>query len=281
MKVNNRTEAAHSFTSTRISWVKKIKVPDKLTQNDEYKEIFYCNYTNLNRKDYNWEKLPKLLQERFEKRDKIKVNIFGCSDGSDSYTFIINMINMLGEKAKKFFPVLSSDISPDVITESKKGNILLHKKDLDYLQKTNALKYFETNNNEEFQIMRGIEFFPYKVKAELLDKIDFSVKDVRKEVKENDFSDSVFFFRNGWGFNTLKEQNDIAKSLYENSNSKTLVGIGQSDLYKSNASDALQRNKFKGIETDVFTLAETDYPGAYIGTPQTKPMYRQFGFFEK
>lgn len=96
------------------------------------------------------------------------------------------------KKAKKFFPVLSSDISPDIITESKKGNILLHKNDLDYLQKTNALKYFERNNNKEVQIMRGIEFFPFRVKSELLDKIDFSVKDVRKEVMENDFSDSVF-----------------------------------------------------------------------------------------
>lgn len=268
MKVTNKTNNNLPFTSTRVSLTDKFG-------------LYYCNYTNLAREDYDWLKLPKLLNDRFDKQDKVTVNINGCSDGSDAYTFIINMIKILGEKAKKFFPVLSSDISSKVIEEAQKGKLLLHQKDLDYLQKIDALKYFEKNNNEEVQIMRGIEFFPYKVKPELKDKIEFSVKDVRKTSKETDYSDSVFFFRNGWGFNTLEEQNEIAKALYENSNSKTLIGIGQSDLYKSDASDALQRNDFKGIETDVFTFAETDYPGVYLGTPKNSPKYKQFGFFEK
>lgn len=69
--------------------------------------------------------------------------------------------------------------------------------------------------------------------------------------------------------------------MYEHSNAKTIIGIGQSDLYKSDASDALQRNGFKGIKTEVFTNAETDYPAVYAGTPKTKPVYEQFVFFEK
>ena len=285
VKVVTSVEHNPTFTSTRLSSVygirKSFYIPEMAGQRNECENLLFCHYTNFAREDYNWQKLPQLLNDRFEKQDRVNVNFHGGSDGSDAYTFIINMIKFLGEKAKKFFPVNSSDISPELIKNADKGKILLHNRDVEYLQKNDALKFFERDDNEELQVMRNIEFFPYRVKPELRDKIEFSLQDVRHAVRENDYSDSVFFFRNGWGFNTLDEQNEIARNLYENSNAKTLVGIGQSDLYKSDASDALQRNNFKGIDTDVFTFAENNYPGSYIGTPDTTPEYKEYGFFEK
>ena len=286
MKVmNNKQQTFPAFTSTLVSSFKinsKIKYAvDRCSQQCESGDLMFCHYTRIARADYNWKKLPELLNDRFEKQDKVTVNLHGGSDGSDGYTFIINAMHTLGEKAKKFFPVLSSDISPDIIKGAQEGKILLSQKDLDYLHKQDALKYFERDLNEPPQIQRDVELFPFKVKPELRDKIEFSVKDVRRAVKEEDFSDSVFLFRNGWGFNTIAEQNEIAENLYKNSNKKTLIGIGQSDLFKSDASDALQRNNFKGVETDVFTFGETDYPAEFIGTPKSKPLYKSFGFFEK
>ncbi len=269
MKVANNVCSRPVFTSTMTHVY------------DASGNIINCHYTKINRRDINWGKFPVLLSNRYCKQERVPVNLFGSSDGSDVYTLIINLMKTLGNKAKKFFPILASDISPETVKAANESRILLTAQDLDYIQKMDADRFFERDYNEKVQVMREVKFFPFKVKNELRDKVDFSVQDVRKAVKENNFSDSVFMFRNGWGFNTLEEQNEIAKSLYENSNCKTLVGIGQSNLYKSGASDALQRNNFKGIETDVFTFFETDYPAQYVGTPKTKPVFKEFGFFEK
>ena len=136
--------------------------------------------------------------------------------------------------------------------------------------------FYERDLNSPSQIMQGIEFYPHIVNPKLRNLIHFSTSDLRKASKEQDFSNQVVSFRNGWVFNTLEEQDEISKNLYKNSNSKTLIIIGQSDLFKSNASDALQRNGFKGIESEVFAGGETDYPSDLIGTPKTPAEFEKF-----
>ena len=79
----------------------------------------------------------------------------------------------------------------------------------------------------------------------------------------------------------LKCQNEITVNLAKNSNKKSLFLIGQSDLFKSNASEFFQKNGFKGIESKVFTKAETDYPSVSIGMPAVKSTYPEFILFEK
>ena len=258
-----------TFTSTRKS------------QLDSFGRVINCHYTNLNRADTNWSKYAQLLNDRFQNQDKVKINLFGCSDNSDGYTLVMNLIKELGSKAKKFFPISASDISQEIIKDNNDSKIMLHSKDLEYIKKMGMSSMFERDFNEPVQIMRGIEFFPHKVKPELRDKFEFTVKDITQETQREDFSNQVVSFRNGWAFNTLDNQNEIAKNLSKHSDKNTLVMIGQSDLYKSGASDALQRNGFQGIESDVYTAAETNYPSDLIGTPKTKPVYPEFILFEK
>lgn len=248
---------------------------------DKMGNVINCNYTNLNRTDINWGKYVKFLQDRFDKQQKVKINLFGSSDCSDGYTLILNLMKVLGENAKKFFPILVSDISEPVMKKVNDGKIQLHSRDMEFLKRVNALDLFERDLKEKVRVYNEIEFVPYIVKEPLRNKILPSVKDVRKSVREEDFSDSVFVFRNGWTFNTLEEQNRIASDLFEHSNEKTLVTIGQSDLFKSNASEYLQKNGFRGIKSEIFTNAETDYPSKSIGLPLKKSSYPEFVLFEK
>lgn len=268
-KINNQYNSNPAFTSLR------------LREYDKAGNIINCHYTNMNRADLNWGKFAKFLDKRFAGQEKVNINFFGCSDGSDVYTLVLNMFKELGNRAKKFFPILASDISPDVVKNVNEGKILLHKKDLEFIDKMNARDFFERNNKEKVHVMGGIEFIPYIVNDSLRRVVQTSVKDVRKSVKTDDFSDGVFIFRNGWTFNTLGEQNEIAKGLSEHSNEKTLAVIGQSDLFKSNASEYMQRNGFRGIKSDIFTEAETDYPSKTIGIPPEKSKYPEFILFEK
>lgn len=248
---------------------------------DKLGNVINCNYTNFNRKDIDWAKLANFLSSRYSFQDQTIINIYGCSDASDVYTLAINLINKLGHNALKHFKIFASDLSEDIIKDVKDGKIFLHKKDIEYLSEQNAMRFFCYDFNSEKQTVNNIEFYPYRVKKELLKSIDFSTKDVRDDVKKQNFSNAVFIFRNGWTFNTLDEQAKIADSLYKNSNDKTLIIIGQSDLYKSGASDFLQEKGFRGIQSNIFTKAETNYPSKTIGQPTEPAKYASFLLFEK
>ena len=69
--------------------------------------------------------------------------------------------------------------------------------------------------------------------------------------------------------------------MKKNSDEKTLIVIGQSDLFKSDANRALQDNGFTGIESEIFNPSETDYPSETIGKPLVKSNYLEFLLFEK
>lgn len=247
---------------------------------DNLGRVINCHYTNLNRKDVDWEKLALMLAQRFKKQDNVRINLFGCSDGSDAYTLKIALRNTLGELSSKFF-IEASDISPSLITKAQKGEILLYEKDYEFIESKNSKHFFKRDYSKKIKKMRGINFYPHIIDKELRENMTFSVKDVRKEVQKHDFSNEVFIFRNGWTFMDLNTQNEIIKNLAKNSNEKTLCLIGQSDLFKSNACEFFQCNKFKGIESEIFTKAETDYPSVSIGMPAQKSKYPEFILFEK
>ncbi len=207
---------------------------------DRAGNVINCNYTNFNRADIDWKKFAEFLGNRYKDAQRVQIHSFGCSDGSDVYTLIINLINNLGEQAKKFFPIFASDFAPEMIEMAKSRKILLHSRDIEFLKEQSAYGFFEEDKTEAPQIMSGIEFYPHKVKEGLFSKVNFSIKDIIKSSRIENFSNKVVMFRNGWTFNSLKKQNEIANNLYTKSNDKTLVVIGQSDLFKSAASDYLQ-----------------------------------------
>lgn len=85
----------------------------------------------MNREDVDWKKFVHFIDKKYKNQDKVKINCFACSDGSEPYSLAIHLINELGiQKAKKFLPIEASDISEPVINEAKTGKILLHKKTL-------------------------------------------------------------------------------------------------------------------------------------------------------
>lgn len=110
--------------------------------------------------------------------------------------------------------------------------------------------------------------------------VNFSVENINDKVKKQDFYNQIVMFRNGWTFNDLNTQNEIAKNLNYASNENTLILIGQSDLFKSGASDFLQQNGFRGIKSDVYTEKETDYPSETMGQPKNRPAFSEFILFQ-
>lgn len=247
---------------------------------DKAGRVINCHYTNMNRKDVCWEKFVKLLDMRYRNQQPVKINIFGCSDASEVYTLKLYLIKYLGKNADKF-QLFASDISPEIIAKANKGEIKLHDEDLKFLDSVDGRKYFERDYSAPIETLRGIDFYKYNVHQDLRENITFSVKDIRDESKWHDFRDEVCIFRCGWTFMDLDSQNSVVNNFSKHSNPLSLFMIGQSDLFKSNVCEFFQKNGFKGIKTDVYMAAETDYPSMSIGMPKEKSTYPEFILFEK
>ena len=84
-----------------------------------------CHYTNLNRTDLDWNKFAEFLADRFGKEKEIRINLFGCSDGSEVYTLML-AIKKLPQAFVNKFKIFASDISEKMIQSVKKGEIFLH-----------------------------------------------------------------------------------------------------------------------------------------------------------
>jgi len=242
----------------------------------------YCNYTNMNRGDVDWQKFILFIDEKYKNQEKVKINCFGCSDGSEPYTLAIHLINQLGaDNAQKFLPIDAFDLSENLIKEAIEGKILLHNKDIDFIKKNNVSKFFKRDYTRQIQNMRNIDFYPFVISDELRKCVNFSVGDINTKAKEQNFSNKIILFRNGWTFNDLKAQNMLAKNLFNSSNENTTILIGQSDLFKSSASDFLQLSGFKGLNSDIFTGTESDYPSESIGQPIIGNVFQQYILFCK
>ena len=85
----------------------------------------YKNHTTFFRNDRFWNGLTYFLTEHFKNTKKVNVYSFGCSDGSEPYTFIMRMLNSFEKKPEKFFPIIARDFDSEAIQRAKRNNYFL------------------------------------------------------------------------------------------------------------------------------------------------------------
>ena len=88
------------------------------------------NSTNFFRRDLDWQSIGKIFNQQFPK-GKVNIHDFACSDGSETYSLIIALIEQLGEKqASRFFPIQASDVDPEIIRMAQSGKIMATDEDI-------------------------------------------------------------------------------------------------------------------------------------------------------
>ena len=76
------------------------------------------------RSDIEWNLFSHFVEKKFENVDKVNVYDFGCSDGSEAYTFLISLLDFCNSgTAKKFVPIKAYDIDKEAIRRAKKEGI--------------------------------------------------------------------------------------------------------------------------------------------------------------
>lgn len=200
-------------------------------------EILYSNYTTFFRQDldfaypdeygfmFGWNGFAKTIEKHFENVPKVHVYDFACSDGSEAYSFAMTMIDKMGAKAEKFFPVKAYDIDDEMINVAKSGKILFDTDDFESMKFTIKKPYKNYFNlaasfDEKYK-------FLFVANPSLQEKIQFQKGDINNLIDTIEPSNSLIFIRNVWQY--LDNQKEVFEKLADRLNSNSLVVIGMYD----------------------------------------------------
>lgn len=215
------------------------------------------NYTWMFRDDIKWLELAKLEIDLFKNEKKVNIIQFASSDGSESYTKIISLLESKNmNEVKKFFPIEAYDINPEIVNAAKSGYINIDEMDLSLIKENikNINDYFQASD-ETFKIEGDTRKFPkrtYIAKEQLQKNVKFNIGDmfnIIQQISQN-FS-SIILCRNCLGYFPEEKARDfitdIAKKIKENS----LFVIGYLEDNKK-IGTILEENNFKKIMKNVY-----------------------------
>ncbi len=196
------------------------------------------------RSDIEWNLFSHFVEKKFENVDKVNVYDFGCSDGSEAYTFLISLLNNTSAaNARKFVPIKAYDIDKDAIKRAKKEGVNLspdEKFAIGWQQKYGFKIFFDeyiltsacsTKQKYGFKTFFGEgKDKMYKPKDVLSKNVIFKKGDITKDYKKIKPENSIVFARNFWPYLDYVECKELAKNLGEKMGDNSLLIIGNFDV---------------------------------------------------
>ena len=185
------------------------------------------NSTQFFRKDFPWDNIGKVFEKKFP-TGQVCIHDFACSDGSEAFSLIIALNEQLGEKrADRFFPIMASDIDPEIIRMASSGKINATADDIYEIEKNikkgSICKYFHVTQ------LSGNKFI-LSPKEILLKNVVFERKSIADGLDDVDKdNNNIILCRNFWKY--LKKD-DLAESTWKLAHKlddKTLLMIGSFD----------------------------------------------------
>ena len=225
--INFGTTKRTTYGANNIGQViKEFYDKEYLWKDNKYDSIIVSNSTHFLRNDMPWLYIGEKLEELYPDAKSVNIHNFACSDGSETYSLAICLIEQLGEeRAKKYFPIRATDIDEYVISSAKRGKIRAKSDDIQRLKEvTNnqIWKYFDIESKGEDYILRPKEI--------LRENVKFECKDFEEGLDEIKGGNNLVMCRNFWGY--LDEDKTIrcAKKLYEKLNETSYAIIGNFDM---------------------------------------------------
>ena len=179
--------------------------------------------------------LTDMLSEKFKDIPKVNVYCFGCSDGSEALSFIMNMLANTKEiNPQKFFPIIARDIDPFAIDKAMKQVHHMTKDEKD------RVNYYTNGQYDRFvEQPYGEPREPIDkndcgtrilIKKDLFDNVDFAVGDIFENYKEIEPENSVVMARNFWPYvKGSEKRKQFFKDLYQHLDFGSYFVIGNFD----------------------------------------------------
>lgn len=197
---------------------------------DATKKVIYRNDTCFFREENFFPMLTNFFSEKFKDIPKVNVYCYGCSDGSEVYTFIMRMLSLCKEKnPEKYFPIVAKDIDSFAIGKTKKNYYKITKKEKEYIEHfTN--NQFDRFFNDPYKDFEAYINEPIYVKKELYENVIFSIGDILEDYKNIKPKNSIILARNFWPY--IEDQQTritFFKKLYKHLGSNSYFVIGDYD----------------------------------------------------
>jgi len=207
------------------------------------------NYTLLFRDGKQfWKNTVEMIDKKYPASD-VNLTCYGCSDGSEPFTFVISMF----EWAKKLFdkckPINAYDVDPKIIAQAKSGICNVNDEDL-YFISNNVLK---KHYSEHFSMtQRTDNSFDIAVipKKHITDKIKFGIADIFQHIDTlKPMNKNGIFCRNFWNYLPKEKQGPLAEKLHDKTLRDGFIVIGDYDI-RNNIPTILERHNFKQDENN-------------------------------
>ena len=115
MQISSINTINYNSRPTFMSWEREVR--------NAKKGVINRNNTCFFREKDLFYRLTKLLSESFENVPKVNVYCFGCSDGSEAFSFIMSMLSLKEETTpQKFLPIIARDIDSVAIEKAKNND---------------------------------------------------------------------------------------------------------------------------------------------------------------
>lgn len=233
------------------SWEREVICPRK--------GVINRNNTYFFRETDFFPKLTKMLAEKLYYVPKVNVYCFGCSDGSEPFTFAMSMLAAEGDSySQKFFPIKARDIDPIAIEKAKNNDYKIN------LYEKNAINKYTDGMYNRFihqpfeNPVDENELFKVFVKKELYNNVDFKVGDIFEDYKKIEPKNSVVLARNFWPYiEGSKKREELIKGLYNQLDYGSYLVIG--DFDQRGVKYQLQGNLSKDIMRVGFKPTEIQY----------------------
>lgn len=251
MQIYSINNINYNSRPTFKTWEREVIDPKKgvVNRNNTYffreRDLFY--------------KLTRMLSEQFKDVSKVNVFCFGCSDGSEPFSFAMGMLSNEEElNPKKFFPIIARDIDSVAIEKVKNNDYKIYNSEKDAINKyTNGM--FNKFIYSPFEIPTKENLLTQVfVRKELYDCVDFAVGDIFEDYKKIEPKNSVVLARNFWPYiEGSKKREELIKCLYNQLESGSYFVIG--DFDQRGVGYQLQGNLINDIMRIGFKPTEIKY----------------------
>lgn len=191
-------------------------------------ELKHRNDTQFYRDGGLWYNIVKMLTEKYKNVSKVNTYCYGCSNGSEPYTFLMELMSICKKDVvQKFLPIIAKDYDEIAIEVAKKNVYAIGTREADSIltYTGRSLDYFLNNTQKYNQFDHH-----YSAKPILTDNVQFSVADVLEDYKNIKPDNTVVFARNFWPYLSDNNQKELANNLYQQLGKNSTLIIGNFDL---------------------------------------------------
>ena len=190
--------------------------------------VKHRNDTWIFRDCLDWERFGKFLVEKYKNIPKVNVFNYACSNGSEAYSFIMEMFSSHDfDIAKKFMPVIAKDYDQTAVDYAKSGLIKIDAGELSSIDSRTKgcfpMFFRETDLYENLYEPRHI----------LSSNVDFSKANILEDYKSMPNDNTVILARNFWPYLKYNDRIKLAQNLYNHLGENCTLVIGRFDNHGS------------------------------------------------